>query len=208
MLTRLLRQNIENLKDYGWPKIQDLVGEGKTNSSWICFSYPFRHKTNLHCADRKAMVYGEWAMQHLNMYILNRVLYCLYISNKLYKVIQAFSKRSFWEIELTKEMTDLEDRFNLCKIVFDDNNQEKKSWSWLGQTCSVSLIVFLSQLFVILLINPGCLWIHLSKTFGEATVWVGILCSAAGYILPSPRLWSIQFLQKIETLFHLLDVPN
>ena len=48
-------------------------------------------------------------------------------------------------------MTDQEDKFNLGKIVFDDNNQERKSWAYLGQTCSRSLIVFLSQLFVILL---------------------------------------------------------
>ena len=62
LLTRLLGQNVENLDDYGCPKIQDVV---KTNSSWICSSYPFRHKTRVHCAERKAKVYGEWAMQHL-----------------------------------------------------------------------------------------------------------------------------------------------
>ena len=60
--TRLLRQNEENLDDYGCPKIQDLV---KTDSLWICSSYLFRHKTRLHCTERKAKVYGEWAMQHL-----------------------------------------------------------------------------------------------------------------------------------------------
>ena len=81
-------------------------------------------------------------------------------------------------------MTDQEDNTNLGKSVFDDNNQERKSWDCLGQTCSRSLIVFLSQLFVILLIIFGCFWrIHLSKTCDESTVWVGILCSAAGYIL-------------------------
>ena len=65
-------------------------------------------------------------------------------------------------------MTDQEDNINLGKIVFDDNNQERKSWSCLGQTCSKSLIVFLSQLFVILLIIFGCFWIiHLSKTCDE-----------------------------------------
>ena len=86
-------------------------------------------------------------------------------------------------------MTDQEDNINLGKIVFDDNNQERKSWACLGQTCSRSLIVFLSQPFVILLTIFGCFWrIHLSKTCDESTVWVGILCSAAGYILPSPRL--------------------
>ena len=67
LLTRLLGQNVENLDDYGCPKIQDLVGEGKTNSSWICSSYPFRHKPRLHSAERKAKLSGDWALQHLNL---------------------------------------------------------------------------------------------------------------------------------------------
>ena len=72
-------------------------------------------------------------------------------------------------------MTDQEDNINLGKIVFDDNNHERKLWACLGQTCSSSLIVFLSQLFVNLLIIFGCFWrIHLSKTCDESTVWVGI----------------------------------
>ena len=65
LLTRLLGQNVENLDDYGCPKIPDLVGEGKANSLCICSSYPFRHKTRLYCAERKAKVYGGWAMQQL-----------------------------------------------------------------------------------------------------------------------------------------------
>ena len=60
--TRLLGENVESLVDNGCPKIQDVV---KTDSPWICFSYPFRHKTKIHCAERQAKVYGEWAMQHL-----------------------------------------------------------------------------------------------------------------------------------------------
>ena len=61
-LTSLLGRNVEKLDGYGCPKIQDPV---KTDSSCFCSSYPFRHKTGLHCAERKAKVYGEWAMQHL-----------------------------------------------------------------------------------------------------------------------------------------------
>ena len=57
LLTRLLGQNVENFDDYGCPKIQDPVGAGKANSSWICSSYHFRHKTRLHCAERKANVH-------------------------------------------------------------------------------------------------------------------------------------------------------
>ena len=52
-------------------------------------------------------------------------------------------------------MTDQERNIILGENVFDDNNQEKKSWACLGQTCSRSLFVFLSQRFVILLIIFG-----------------------------------------------------
>ena len=62
LLTSLLGQNVENLDDYGCPKIQDLV---KTDSLWICSNYHFRHKTKLHSAERKEKVYGDWTMQHL-----------------------------------------------------------------------------------------------------------------------------------------------
>ena len=62
LLTKLLGQNVEKLDDYGCAKIQDLV---KTDSLWICSSFIFRHNIRLHCAERKAKVYGEWAMQHL-----------------------------------------------------------------------------------------------------------------------------------------------
>ena len=62
LLTSLPGQNVENSDDYGCPKFQDLV---KTDSLWICSNYPFRHKTRLHCAERKAKVSGERVMQHL-----------------------------------------------------------------------------------------------------------------------------------------------
>ena len=99
-------------------------------------------------------------------------------------------------------MTELEVRINLDKIVFDDKNQERKSWSCLGQTCSRSLIVFLFQVFVILLIIFGCFWgSHLSKTCDESTVWVGILCSAAGYILSSPVYEQVNFYKDSSLYF-------
>ena len=55
--TTFLGQNVEKLDDYGCPKIHDIV---KTDSLCNCSSYPFGHKTRLHCAERKAKVYGEW----------------------------------------------------------------------------------------------------------------------------------------------------
>ena len=69
-----------------------------------------------------------------------------------------FKEITSWNIERTKQMTDQEDNINLGKSVFDDNNQGRKSWACLGQTCSRSWFVCLSQLFVILLIIFGCFW--------------------------------------------------
>ena len=66
-LTRFLGENVEICDDYGCQKIQDLVGEGKTISSWLCSNYLFRHKRRLHCAKSKAKAYTECAMQQLNL---------------------------------------------------------------------------------------------------------------------------------------------
>ena len=62
LLTRLLGQNVENLDDYGCPKIQEPV---KTDSSWICSSYPFRHRRKFQCAESKRKVCGQWPMHYL-----------------------------------------------------------------------------------------------------------------------------------------------
>ena len=62
LLTTLLGQNVQKMDDYGCPKTQDLI---QKDSLGKCSSYIFRHKTRLHCVERKAKVYGEWTMQHL-----------------------------------------------------------------------------------------------------------------------------------------------
>ena len=87
-------------------------------------------------------------------------------------------------------MTDHTDKgLQLGNFVFDDNNQERQSWKCFGQTCNRSLVVFLSQFFVILLILAcWILRIILAETCEETTVWIAILSSTVGYILPSPKL--------------------
>ena len=108
-----------------------------------------------------------------------------------------FFKLSIWEIELTKQMADLEDKIILGKNVFDDNNQERKSWSRLGQTCSRSLIVLLSQLFVLLLIDFGWFWrIHLSKKGYAEENWSPWVCAES-------NLWISWFAKKQR--YEILD---
>ena len=60
-LGNLLDKGVEKLQDHGCPKDQDLVDE----EIWICSSYPFRHKSTLHCAERKENLFGNWIIRHL-----------------------------------------------------------------------------------------------------------------------------------------------
>ena len=61
ILGNLLDKEVETSEDHGCPNFQDHVDE----EIWICSSYPFRHKTTLHFAERKANFFGDWIMRHL-----------------------------------------------------------------------------------------------------------------------------------------------
>ena len=87
-------------------------------------------------------------------------------------------------------MTEHTDKgLNLGNFVCDDNNQERQPWKCFGQTCNRSLVVFLSQFFVIL-VNLACCIVRmtLATTCEETTVWIAILSSTVGYLLPSLKL--------------------
>ena len=80
-------------------------------------------------------------------------------------------------------------QLNLVSFVFDDENHEPKSWKFFGRTCHRSLLVFMCQFFlIVLLLACAIVRIMLSNTCEETTVWVAILSSTVGYILPSPKL--------------------
>ena len=105
----------------------------------------------------------------------------LFTKLNLLKWFSFFIENNYWESERTRQMTDQEDNISLGKIACADNNQKRTTWACLGQTCSRSLNVFLSQLFVFLLNMFSCVWRrNLPKFFDDNTVCVGILCSAAG----------------------------
>ena len=70
LLTNLPGQNVENLVDYGCPKIQDLV---KADISWICSSYLFRQNKASLCREESK---GVWRMGYATFVHLVRV-YCI-----------------------------------------------------------------------------------------------------------------------------------
>ena len=75
-------------------------------------------------------------------------------------------------------------------LVFDPKSQsERTPWTIFGHDCSRSLMLFVFQyLIVCTLVISSIICLIVSKSCEEATVWVGILGSAVGYILPYPSL--------------------
>ena len=74
-------------------------------------------------------------------------------------------------------------------MIYDENNVERRSWILCNKRLPRSEIVFFTQsilVFIIVLVSVACL--ALSKTCEETTVWVAILSSSVGYMLPSPKL--------------------
>ena len=62
---KFLDKEVENLDDYSCPKAQNLVGEMKQMKRFrICWSYAIRRTTKFHCAEDRAKLLGNWAMQH------------------------------------------------------------------------------------------------------------------------------------------------
>ena len=59
----LLNNEVKNLEDLGCPKVEDFVDE----EMWIRSSYPFKHKTTFHCAERKAKSFDNWIMHQLEL---------------------------------------------------------------------------------------------------------------------------------------------
>ena len=76
-------------------------------------------------------------------------------------------------------------------FVYDSNESERKAWKFCNNiNLPRSEVVFFVQMFVIFSLITLCI-IKLafsSSTWEETSVWISIMSSLVGYILPNPRL--------------------
>ena len=85
-------------------------------------------------------------------------------------------------------MTDEKDFGTPTDIVFDNQHNERKPWTILGEDCSRSFISFAFQCIVILiLVITSVVRIILADTCEETALWASILSVCVGYVLPQPR---------------------
>ena len=172
ILCNLKEKQVENLKDLDSPKFKIL----QKQMMQCGFARVTRSDTNPHFVVQSEKS-NCWKIGQCSIWSCRfRILKCNVSINGIesLKKVHLFDIH-YWEIARTRQMTDQEDETSLGKFVFDDKNQEKKTWSFSRQTCSRSLIVFLSQLFVIFLIIFGWFWrIHLLKNLWRINSLGGI----------------------------------
>ena len=77
------------------------------------------------------------------------------------------------------------------ETLFEKQSSGKFNWKFCNQiTLPRSEVVFFIQMFVILMLIVLCIvkLTVLKPTCEETSVWISILSSLVGYILPNPRL--------------------
>lgn len=74
-------------------------------------------------------------------------------------------------------------------ILFDSENNERRSWIFFGHRANRSQVVFLVQVLLVLtIVIVSIVNLTLAKTCEETSIWIAILSSSVGYMLPSPRI--------------------
>ena len=74
-------------------------------------------------------------------------------------------------------------------LIFDGENNERRSWVFFGRHVARSQVVFLVQVLIILIIVGVSVYkLTIATTCEQTTAWVAILSSSVGYMLPSPKL--------------------
>ncbi len=78
---------------------------------------------------------------------------------------------------------------NLHDIVFDENNEERKSWVICSKRFSRSLVVFCSQVLLIFILIGLCIIkIYKADRCEDLTFWIALLTLLAGYMFPNPKI--------------------
>lgn len=99
-------------------------------------------------------------------------------------------KQSSEETEVIESGNDVVDS-GVAQYVFDQNNNERRSWKFCNDTSIPrSEVVFFTQMFFILILIALCTakLTLFDLSCEESSIWISILSSTVGYLLPNPRI--------------------
>ena len=69
----------------------------------------------------------------------------------------------------------------------DSLDPSLKAWNLFGQSVPRSEIVFFTQIIIVYIVIITCIF-NLSFHNGETELWVALLSSSLGYLLPAPYM--------------------
>ena len=73
-----------------------------------------------------------------------------------------------------------------------DDNVSARNWKFFGYNVPKPEVIFFSQVVIIYIVVITSL-INVAIANGDTTVWISLLCSCLGYMLPNPSLPQAQF---------------
>ena len=79
------------------------------------------------------------------------------------------------------------------EIVSVDTPSVTSKWDWFGYKFPRQEVVYFSQMFIILIVTLASL-VNLTLGKGNSNLWVALLSSCIGYILPQPSMSNGSFL--------------
>ena len=89
-----------------------------------------------------------------------------------------------------EDQTDSANIGGLNALVFDEENQERRSWNFINSQVPRSEVVFFSQILIIIFLIVVSLTkrVFSQLDFEESTFWFSLLSCTLGYALLNPKL--------------------
>ncbi len=75
----------------------------------------------------------------------------------------------------------------LKEIQISESSSTVSRWKCFGQNFPRNEVVYFSQIFIIYIVTITCL-ANLSFNIGPRDLWIALLASCLGYILPQPSI--------------------
>ena len=78
----------------------------------------------------------------------------------------------------------------ITDLVFDENQQERRSWRFCNSTVPLSEVDYFTQIFIIVFLIAVSLikLVFFQLDCEESTFWFSLLSCTVGYALPNPKL--------------------
>ena len=104
--------------------------------------------------------------------------------------VNSFLQITYFQMSVKEDQIDSANVGGLNALVFDEENQEKRSWKFFNSWLPRSEVVYFTQILMILfLIVVYLTKLVLSQLYcEESTLWFSLLSCTVGYALPNPKI--------------------